>query len=186
MVAFEAAVSNEPISLAEAKAHLRVYLPDEDDYIAGLITAARQMAEGRLNRTLVQRSRTVTFDAMDARYVLRKPPVVSVDNVVVSGVDGAIDSTLYVLRDYGEDSPPVLSAAYGSTWAAAIPRGAVLTVEYTAGYPDGEVPRPIIQWMLLAIGTMYENRETESAGVQIYSLSEDFMRWLLQPYMVYE
>lgn len=40
----------EPISLAEAKAHLRVVFDDDNDYIENLITAARQYAEGYQNR----------------------------------------------------------------------------------------------------------------------------------------
>jgi hypothetical protein len=59
-------------------------------------------------------------------------------------------------------------------------------VYYTAGYPVGEVPLPIVQWMLLAIGTMYANRENEVVGATVAPLPDNFSRWLLQPYMVYE
>lgn len=178
----------EPITLQQAKDHLRVVVADEDDYIAGLIIAARQMAEGVLNRTLVQRTRREMFDAMDTRYVLRRPPVVSVDAVTVSGIDGPLASTDYEVRVRGEDAPPELQPVVGSTWTNGVARGMqVLTVDYTAGYAQGEVPNPIIQWMLLAIGTMYENRESVVVGaVRVAELSSDFNRWLLQPYLVYE
>jgi uncharacterized phage protein (predicted DNA packaging) len=42
----------EPISLAEAKKHLRVEFEDDDTLIQGLIVAAREYAEGFLNRVL--------------------------------------------------------------------------------------------------------------------------------------
>jgi hypothetical protein len=43
----------EPISLAEAKKHLRVEFDDDNDLIQGLIVAAREYAEGFLNRVFV-------------------------------------------------------------------------------------------------------------------------------------
>jgi uncharacterized phage protein (predicted DNA packaging) len=43
----------EPISLSEAKRHLRVEFDDDDELIQGLIGAAREYAEGFMNRPLV-------------------------------------------------------------------------------------------------------------------------------------
>lgn len=45
----------EPITLSEAKAHLRITYSDEDSYIETLITAARQYAENYQNRVYVER-----------------------------------------------------------------------------------------------------------------------------------
>lgn len=45
----------EPITLAEAKNHLRVMYDDEDAYIETLITAARQYAENYQNRVYVEK-----------------------------------------------------------------------------------------------------------------------------------
>jgi uncharacterized phage protein (predicted DNA packaging) len=46
---------SEPISLQEAKKHLRVEFDDDDDLIQGLITAAREYAEVFMNRPLVEK-----------------------------------------------------------------------------------------------------------------------------------
>lgn len=43
----------EPVTLDEAKKHLRVEFNDDDALIEGLIVAARQWAEDFLNRSLV-------------------------------------------------------------------------------------------------------------------------------------
>ena len=45
----------DPITLAEAKNHLRVMHDDEDAYIETLITAARQYAENYQNRVYVEK-----------------------------------------------------------------------------------------------------------------------------------
>ena len=46
-------------------------------------------------------------------------------------------------------------------------------------------PESIKQWLHMAVGTMYACRESNS-DVQLYSLPDDFMCDLLQPYVVYE
>lgn len=174
----------EPISLAQAKEHLRVVYNDEDDYISGLIVAAREMAEGKLNRTIKQRVRESAFCDW-SNIVLRKPPFVSVESlsyIDTSGQEQYLDD--YAVRSRSE--PARIALPYGFSAPSIQPNDEAIVVRYVAGYPEGEVPQPIIQWMLLVIGTMYENRETMSAGVNVTSIPEDFFKWLLQPYMVYE
>ena len=41
----------EPVTVAEAKAHLRVDISDDDTYIGTLITAAREWCEEYLDRS---------------------------------------------------------------------------------------------------------------------------------------
>lgn len=199
----------EPVTLLHAKEHLRVTAPDEDAYISGLITAARAMAEGRLNRTIVQRPRVARFVAWGApqnwRFVpgyyagsvvrgemrLLKPPVISVDSVEyldANGAEATLDTDRYYLVPANEDELPRVELVVDSTPLPVLAPGRrdLVRVYYTAGYPVGEVPAPIVQWILLALGTMYANRESVVNGVTSVPLADDFMKWLLQPYMVYE
>lgn len=53
----------EPVSLAEAKAHLRVDSEAEDDLILALIQAAREWVEVYLDRTLITTQWTMTLDS---------------------------------------------------------------------------------------------------------------------------
>lgn len=58
----------EPVTLAEAKTHLRVAIDDDDDYISTLITAARQHVEDYQNRvyasyTIGEGDKAVTVEA---------------------------------------------------------------------------------------------------------------------------
>lgn len=180
-------VAQEPITLEEAKGHLRVIGEDEDGYISDLIRAAREMAEGRLNRTIRQRNRTEVFASWCDKLRLPKPPVVSVGSVTYAEAEGAVqtlDEGLYFADTYSE--PAVIEIAPGFQAPTLHFRSRPIVVTYLAGYPEGEVPRPIIQWMLLVIGAMYEHRESMTAGSKVEMIPEEFNRWLLQPYMVYE
>lgn len=179
----------EPITLEQAKAHLRVVVADDDAYILGLVSTARQMAEGRLNRTLVQRRRVAVFPCWISGMSLLKPPVISVDSIGYvdeTGGEMMLDPTRFYLPPANEDEVPQVELQPGEYPVLARGRRDAVRVYYTAGYPVGEVPAPIAQWILLAIGTMYENRATLVNGTISVPLAGDFARWLLQPLQVYE
>lgn len=46
----------EPVTVAQAKRHLRVDWPDDDEYIADLISTAREWVESRTSRALITQS----------------------------------------------------------------------------------------------------------------------------------
>lgn len=174
----------EPITLEQAKAHLRVVFDDEDDYISSLIVAARQMAEGRTNRTITQRIREQAFSHWCAMKLL-KPPFVSVESVSYIDPDGneqTLSEDDYIVSTRREPASVAISISQPSLAS----QDEAVIVRYTAGYPVGEVPAPIVQWMLLQIGSMYEHRESVIAGVSVSPLPEMYERMFLQPYMVYE
>ena len=62
-----AAPSVEPISLAEAKAHLRIDASDEDALLTSLITAARMFVERTLSLALVTESWSLYLDGWPRR-----------------------------------------------------------------------------------------------------------------------
>lgn len=179
----------EPVTLVEAKEHLRVYGEDDDGYISSLIVAARAMAEGKLNRTIVQRRRAARFSSWGAPMKLLKPPVISIDNVGYyddTGVETMLDPIRYFLALDYEDGATYVGFRSGEAYPLLDRRDRPVTVYYTAGYPPGEVPPTVVQWIKLAIGTMYANRETIVNGTSSQPLGDDFARWLLQEHMVYE
>ena len=57
----------EPLSLIEAKAHLRLDIPDDDALILGLISAARYAAENLCRRVMVTQSWELTLDGFPRR-----------------------------------------------------------------------------------------------------------------------
>lgn len=188
----------EPITLAEVKANLRIVLSDDDADITRMIEAARDVAQGRLNRTLMMQTVEMAADYFPWPYTpepanpygvirLLAPPLGEVESVKYidpTGAQQTLDPLTYIVNDYVE--PAEISPAYGKAWPTTQLRRASVVIRYTAGYPDAaSVPAAIKQWMHMAVGTMYATRESNS-DVQLYSLPDGFMADLLQPYVVYE
>ena len=83
----------EPLTVAEAKLHLRVDISDDDAYIGTLITAAREWVENYLDRTLITTQlilRAAEFPTEELE--LPRPPMVA------SGTATAVVIT-YTLAD---------------------------------------------------------------------------------------
>jgi len=180
--------AEEPISLERAKTHLRLegVLDDDDAYIQALIVAARQMAEGRINRTITQRELVASFDGWGCKMPLLKPPFVELLGVDYLDADGNLQSLPSDSYYTFQDGVTQLGFAGGAPMPVLYARRSVITVRYLAGYPVGEVPEQIIMWMLLQIGSMYAHRESVIAGVSVAPLPEMYEKMFLQPYMVYE
>jgi uncharacterized phiE125 gp8 family phage protein len=149
------------MTLAQAKAHLRVDFDDEDGYIQSLIDVAREAVEDRLQRTLINTGWRLTVDAFSPALRLPHPPCISVQSVKyfdASGEERTLDPDSYFLDSVTE--PAYLVPAAGGAWPETQQRINAVQVNYTAGYgaTAADVPTPIVQWMKLAIGDMYENR----------------------------
>jgi uncharacterized phiE125 gp8 family phage protein len=139
--------SIEPITLAQAKAWLRVDYDEDDDLIGTLITAARLKAEHYTNRAFI----TQTLRDVFTPQTLLRPSIgdfLSVVSVEVGG-EALTDS------DYSETEDELSKAVLLSSAPASAP-----ALTYTAGYgPAAEdVPKVIHQAILLTIAEMYENR----------------------------
>lgn len=168
--------ANEPLSLAEAKAHLRVTHGDEDSLIESLIKAARQEAENRYKVSFITQTWKLLLDNWPASGVieLRRGPVSSVSSVKYYNTDGVL-TTLVSGTDYQKDlasRPARVVCEPDKTWPSLeTDRLNAVEVIYVAGYGadstslDVAIPRAL----LLIVGDLYLNRE-ESAPVQLYQV----------------
>lgn len=185
----ESVIVSEPISLEEAKKHLKLQgvLDDEDDQIQRMIVAARRLAEGKTNRTITQREIVATFDGWGCRMRLAKPPFIEIRSVEY--IDSNGDSQVMGIESYyvldGKE-PAELAFVNGAPLPALADRRDAIKVRYLAGYPEGEVPEDIKAWMLMQIGSLYAHRESVIAGVSVAPLPQMYEQMFLQPYMVYE
>lgn len=154
----------EPVTLAEAKAHLRVDVVDDDATITGLIAAAREQGELVARRAFVTQTWELSLTCWPARsYIeLPRPPLVSVTSI--SYVDSAGVTQTMSPGDYVVDAasePGRVWLGYNKSWpSAALRPGASISVRYVAGYGAAvAVPARYKQAVLLLIGHFYENRE---------------------------
>lgn len=166
----------EPVSLQEAKLHLRVIADvadvaanPEDAAISAMIAAARQSAEHITGRSLMPQTWELALDEFESAIYLPKPPLVSVTSVKYLDGDGALqtlDTASYFVDDYGV--PAKLTPAYGESWPSTRRQANAVTIRYQAGYATAAaVPQEIKSWMLLKIGMLYANRESVAVGVSV-------------------
>lgn len=179
----------EPVTLSEAKAHLRVTVSSEDALIAALITAARTTCEERLRRTLLQTDWQLTLDAFPCAIPLRMPRVISVTSVQY--VDSAGAPQTLAGSEYqvdGESEPGWVVPAYGKSWPVTREQANAVSVVYRCGYgaEATAVPGPIKQWILLQLGALYANREAVVATPGIVAVDLGFSERLLDAYRVFE
>jgi uncharacterized phiE125 gp8 family phage protein len=153
------------VSLAEAKAHLRVADDDsdEDAVIAGCIRQAMDTidgASGWLGRCLTTQNWRLTLDAWPACDVIAipLPPCQSVDSLTYIDPDGleqAIND--YVTYGIGGATPARLAHAYGSRWPATRCQGDAIQIDFTCGWPSfSDVPESVRAAVLLMTGALYD------------------------------
>ena len=158
----------EPVSLAEAKAHLRVDASDEDTLIASLIVAARMLVERTLGLALLTQSWSYYLDAWPQNCCIALPlaPVQAVGAVTVHDAEGGA-----AVLDAGSYTVDVLSTPARLSLTAAAPDVAprafnAFEVAFTAGHGDtaADVPQPIRRAILLLVAHWFERREPVELG----------------------
>lgn len=163
------APATEPLSLADAKLHLRVVSDDDDDLITALIQGAREYVETFLRRQLVTATWAMTLDEFpdsDGDITLPLPPLASVTSIAYvdgDGDDQTLDSANYTVHTNCE--PGKITLAYGESWPSTRDQPDAVTVTFVAGYgAAAAVPAGIVAAIKLVLGDLYENREAAVLG----------------------
>lgn len=166
------APAEEPVSRVEAKSHLRVDHSDDDTLIDGLIVAARQWAEGFLQRQLVTATWKLYLDyfPLDGSAIrLPLPPTQSVSSVQYIDEDGVLqtwDASKYILDK--ESQPARLQPAYEQEYPATRDVPNAVTITFVAGYGlAAAVPGPHKSAIKLVVAELYERREQLVIGAPV-------------------
>ncbi len=160
------AAAATPVSLVEAKAHLRVDHTDEDTLITGLIASATDHLDGWtgiLGRAIIAQTWRQDFDCFPAKLRLPLHPVASVSGITYYDGDNAqqtLSTDVYELLKDGAGAYVARKA--DQTWPGTKNRAAAVSVTFVAG--EAAAPAAIKAAILLMVGHWYENREAVSEG----------------------
>lgn len=160
--------TTEPVSLDEAKDHLRVTHTDEDQLIDGLIKLAREDVESFVGRALVTQTWQWILDGWPVVLCVPRPPLQSVTSITYLDENG--DSQTWASSKYQVDTSshpgriiPVEGEVYPSLQGETLNR---VTVTYVAGYGAAStVPQTFKQAMKLLVAQYYVQREPELVGM---------------------
>ncbi len=180
IVATASGVGDRPVSVADAKEHLRIVdMTTDDDYIGVLIDTATAWCEDYCDRTFADKQYTVAFDDfVDLRIGLPRPPVrlnatAASATVTISYVDqGGTTQTLtwaqsgtQQFRLDRDHVPSLVYPKYLENWPSVRLDDNSVQVTYLAGYGGAaNVPTPAKHAIKMLVGFWYANRESVLVG----------------------
>ncbi len=153
----------EPVTLSDAKLHLKVDTTDDDALITRLITTARARAEWRTQRALNTQSWILWLDCWPPCGVIEipLPPLQSASAVTVYALDDSatvLDPATYQIDAASAPARLTLKSAV----APPIDLRAInsVAIAFTAGYGDAadDVPAGFRSAILELIAFLYEHR----------------------------
>lgn len=177
----------EPMNLDEAKTYLRVEHNDEDEFIAGLVVAARSAAEDFTGRALITQTWKLLLDTFPRKkrvgdqwwdgakegpltmidgeldfIEIPKPPLQSLTHIKAYHEDGSITTMAgadYIVDTASEPGRAVLKA--GKTWPVNLQRANGVEAQFVCGYGASgfNVPEGIKLGMRLAMEKWHEERD---------------------------
>lgn len=154
----------EPITTANAKAHLRVDVADDDALIDRLVKGARAQVEAYLHRGLVTQTWKYLQDEWtDAIWLPMAAPLQSVTAVQYYDTAGALQTlatSTYLVQTTPEPGRIVL--APDKTWPNLQDRALAVEITYVLGWSAiGDILSDIIDALYLLVGHRYLQRGDE-------------------------
>jgi uncharacterized phiE125 gp8 family phage protein len=170
--------ATEPVSLSEAKAHLRVTHNDDDAYIATLIKTARATIESQTGLGLIPQGWSVFLDDWPGNGVIELPlaPVLDIADIRVHGDDDTF--AIIEPAHYYEDkvSRPARIILRGSrSWAAPGRAANGIEILLTIGFAG--VPEPLREAILQLVGHWHETRGDETADNRPPGIGQLIQPW---------
>ena len=176
--------SQEPITLAELKAWLKITTDDEDTLLTGLIVAARSEIESYLRKKLITQELTMVLDqwpfssigdwegnietaigevATQVALKLWYPPLQSVTSITATFQDDTTQvwpAINYIVDTSTEDDYGRIIIKRDATLLVNLREAVSIAIIYLAGYGDNpsDVPFAIRQAILVYSAYLYQNR----------------------------
>jgi len=180
------AATENPITLTEAKTHLKVDTTADDTFITNLIKSATSSAQEYTNRFFIQTTIQQVGDKWEDISNLFKSPVLSVTNIKYVDPDGTLqtlNTDIYFLDDVNK--PARIGLKPNQSYPQIINRLNAVQVNYIVGLAAGpdEVDEGIRQALLLTIGNWYQNRQAVVTGTIATELPMN-AKFLLDQYKI--
>jgi hypothetical protein len=180
-----------PIDLDLIREHCAVDGSEFDTLLTAYLGAAITWAEGQMHRTIFPRPH---------RWVLREFPLgeirlprgqtISVESieyyadgspVTITGPSSGSPAGTGWREDLRSKSGGVLAPVHNGEWPTADTEApAPVTINFTAGYPTGEVPQDITHALLFAVSDMFDTRG--SADLTVFGKNMSTRMALISPY----
>ncbi len=170
--------AGEPVTLADAKAQLRIAHDSEDALISGLIKAARAEVEAQTGMALIDQSWRLAMDCWphDGLVRLRRHPVKEILSVTVYGEEG--EAAVLDSASYQADLVTRPARLHFTSPPAPERRLNGIEVDFTAGFGEAgtDVPDLLKRAVLMLVAHWYEFRATYGAQDQPVSIPPGFDR----------
>lgn len=160
--------SQEPVSLAEVRQHLRIDADDtsQDVVMQALIAAARDHVEQVTRSALgVQTWQWIANGFPDEdTLALGKPPLTSVTSITYVDTNGATQTWAASNYVVWPGLPGQVRLAYDASWPSVREQPASVTVTFEAGYTAATLPPSLRAAILLLVGHWFEQRQAVVTG----------------------
>ena len=175
----------EPVSLSEAKEHLRITNSNDDSFINRLITSARQISENFTGLGFIQQSYSIFIDEFPKSGVIKIPKQPFLSLQAINIYDASDNFVAEDLNLYSIDQIQgriVLKDGYIVPIAKRKVNGIEISFNVGYGANASDVPEDIKTAILLLVASMYENRGN-NIQEQLH-LSKTGAAEILQPYKI--
>ena len=159
-----------PVTLADAKSHLRVTHDDDDQLIRGYISAATDYCEDQIPGSRFIMPQTWDWKIhgfLHESFEIPRPPLQSLTSVKYYATNSStgqttVSSTGYILHTPTHLPGIIERHPNGAAWPAVANRADAVTFRFVAGYADP--PDQFKQAVRLVVGAMYELRSDILVG----------------------
>lgn len=175
----------EPVDLTLAKAHCRITDSQQDALVTLAIESARQAVDGQngvLGRALITQTWELVLDCFPSEFIrIPLPPLQSVVSIKYQDPDGieqTLDPGRYLVDTASQPGGVVVDA---DGWPEIDDTANAVRIRFIAGYgaAAADVPAPIRSAILLQVGDLIENRQTQQKDALVMNPAAES---LLFPY----
>ena len=166
----------EPLSLTDAKAYLKVDHTDEDALITQMVREARSWVETFTGRALIDQTWKFTIESFPTTDLhLPKGKTIAITGFIYRDTAGVLQS-LYGMEvspngsnyqwDLGSDDGGLLRPAYAGSWPDIRPTLDPIQITFRAGYSTGAgIPEQILAGLKWKLADLYAMRGNQDIGL---------------------